>query len=103
MPRHLTYRAVEAGEAGSDAHRAVALFMFGGIVFMGECCVALKMGVSTEQVDESMRQFLTSLRSSSCKAGARTLTMYRHVAVWVTQQMYLLFEDFHHRAFEIFL
>lgn len=97
MPRHLTYRAVEAGEAGSDAHRAVALFMFGGIVFMGECCVALKMGVSTEQVDESMRQFLTSLRSSSCKAGARTLTMYRHVAVWVTEQMYLLFEDFHHR------
>lgn len=29
--------------------------------------------------------------------------MYRYVAVWVTQQMYLLFEDFHHRAFEVFL
>ncbi|KAK2666469.1 hypothetical protein RAB80_018126 [Fusarium oxysporum f. sp. vasinfectum] len=103
VPDHLTYRAVEAGKAGSDAQRAVALSMFGGLVFMGECCVALKMGVSTEHVEDSMRQFLTCLRSSNCTAGSRTFTMYRHVAVWVTQQMYLLFDDFHHRAFEMFL
>ncbi|KAM0080412.1 hypothetical protein ACKRZS_007435 [Fusarium odoratissimum] len=103
VPDHLTYRAVEAGKAGSDAQRAVALSMFGGLVFMGECCVALKMGVSTEHVEDSMRQFLTGLRSSNCTAGSRTFTMYRHVAVWVTQQMYLLFDDFHHRAFEMFL
>ncbi|KAG7403308.1 hypothetical protein Forpe1208_v016375 [Fusarium oxysporum f. sp. rapae] len=103
VPDHLTYRAVEADKAGSDAQRAVALSMFGGLVFMGECCVALKMGVSTEHVEDSMRQFLTCLRSSNCTAGSRTFTMYRHVAVWVTQQMYLLFDDFHHRAFEMFL
>ncbi|RKK88132.1 hypothetical protein BFJ68_g16948 [Fusarium oxysporum] len=103
VPDHLTYRAVEAGKAGFDAQRAVALSMFGGLVFMGECCVALKMGVSPEHVEESMRQFLTCLRSSNCTAGSRTFTMYRHVAVWVTQQMYLLFDDFHHRAFEMFL
>ncbi|KAF4336900.1 hypothetical protein FBEOM_9231 [Fusarium beomiforme] len=103
VPDHLTYRAVEAGKAGSDAQRAVSLSMFGGLVFMGECCVALKMGVSTEHVEDSMRQFLTCLRSSNCTAGSRTFTMYRHVAVWVTQQMYLLFDDFHHRAFEMFL
>ncbi|KAF4440563.1 hypothetical protein F53441_12268 [Fusarium austroafricanum] len=103
IPDHLTYRAVEAGKAGFDAQRAVALSMFGGLVFMGKCCVALKMGVSTEHVEESMRQFLTCLRSSNCTAGSRTFTMYRHVAVWVTQQMYLLFDDFHHRAFEMFL
>ncbi|KAF5702211.1 hypothetical protein FMUND_13588 [Fusarium mundagurra] len=86
VPDHLAYRAVEAGTAGSDAQRAVALSMFGGLVFMGECCVALKMGVSTEHVEDSMRQFLTCLRSSNCTAGSRTFTMYRHVAVWVTQQ-----------------
>jgi hypothetical protein len=100
---HLAYRAIEAGEAGSDAQRAVALSIFSGLVFMGECCVALKIGVNIEYVDNSMRDFLSRLRSSSCQAGSKTLQMYRHVAVWITQQMYLLFEDFHHRAFELFL
>lgn len=103
LSHYLECRAIEAGEAGSKAQRAVAYATYGGLVFLGECCIALELGVSTEEVDNSTKAFLSKLRSSECKADSRTLRKYRRVPLWATEQMYRLYEVYYHRAFEVFL
>ena len=103
LSHYLDCRAIEAGEACSKAQRAVALAMYGGLVFLGECCIALELGMSTQEVDNSLKAFLSRLRSSECKADSKTLRKYRRVPVWVTEQMYRLYEVYYHRAFELFL
>ena len=100
---HLEHRALEVGEACSKALRAVACSLFGSLVFLGECCVALELGVSSKEVDKSMTEFLTIARSSKCTAGSDTLRQYRRVPIWVAEQMHKLHEVYYHRAFELFL
>nr|XP_036584396.1 uncharacterized protein CTRU02_05471 [Colletotrichum truncatum]KAF6793914.1 hypothetical protein CTRU02_05471 [Colletotrichum truncatum] len=75
---------------------------FRTLVFVGECCVALKRGATTEHVNNVMRQVYFSQTIEP-----QTLQKYRQVPARITKQMGHLYEHLYpnnkHRAFELFL
>lgn len=79
--KYLDYRANKAGEAGSNTQRSVALLVFRGLVFLGEYCVTLKLGVEEEKVENSIKGFFRRLRSSNYETNSKTLERYRRAAI----------------------